>query len=62
MYVDAEIVRADQSFGIAALSLKFSGRYRDTVEGVEEDITDTWHLQRETTVDNAPWIIVGIED
>jgi len=62
MYVDAEIVRADQSFGIAELSIKFSGRYRDTVENVEEDITDIWHLQRETTVDNAPWLIVGIED
>ena len=62
MYVDAEIVRADQLFGIAELSIKFSGRYRDTVEGVEEDITDIWHLQREATVDNAPWLIVGIED
>ena len=62
MYVDAEIVRADQSFGIAELSIKFSGRYRDTIENVEEDITDIWHLQRETTVDNAPWLIMGIED
>ena len=62
MYVDAEIVRADQSFGIAELSIKFSGRYRDTVENIEEDITDIWHLQKETTVDNAPWLIVGIED
>lgn len=62
MFVDAELVRADQSFGIAELSIKFSGRYRDTVENVEEDITDIWHLQKETTVDNAPWLIVGIED
>lgn len=61
MFVDAELVRADQSFGIAELSIKFSGRYRDQVENVEEDITDVWHLQRDTNAENAPWIIVGIE-
>jgi predicted lipid-binding transport protein (Tim44 family) len=61
MFVDAELVRADQSFGIAELSIKFSGRYRDQVENIEEDITDIWHLQRDTNADNAPWLIVGIE-
>ncbi|UZE96324.1 Tim44 domain-containing protein [Alkalimarinus alittae] len=61
MFVDAELVRADQAFGIAELSIKFSGRYRDTVENIEEDITDVWHLERDTTQDNAPWLIVGIE-
>jgi predicted lipid-binding transport protein (Tim44 family) len=61
MFVDAELVRADQSFGMAELSIKFSGRYRDAVENIEEDITDVWHLQRDTTQDNAPWLIVGIE-
>lgn len=61
MFVDAELVRADQSFGIAELSIKFSGRYRDQVEGVEEEITDIWHLERDTNDQNAPWLIVGIE-
>jgi len=61
MFVDAELVRADQNPGIAELSIKFSGRYRDAVEDIEEDITDIWHLQRDTTVSNAPWLIVGIE-
>jgi predicted lipid-binding transport protein (Tim44 family) len=44
MYVDAEIVRADYNANKAELSLQFSGRYRDAVEGIEEDITDIWHL------------------
>ena len=61
MFVDAELVRADQQFGIAELSIKFSGRYRDTIENVEEDITDVWHLERDTTQANSPWLIVGIE-
>ena len=61
MFVDAELVRADQENGIAELSIKFSGRYRDQVENIEEDITDIWHLQRDTREDNSPWIIVGIE-
>ncbi|CAK4068648.1 Tim44 domain-containing protein [Vibrio sp. 16] len=61
MYVDAEIVRADYDASKAQLSLQFSGRYRDAVEGIEEDIADIWHLERDLTVPNAPWLIVGIQ-
>jgi predicted lipid-binding transport protein (Tim44 family) len=61
MYVDAEIVRADYDANRAQLSLQFSGRYKDAVEGVEENIEDIWHLERDLTKDNAPWIIVGIQ-
>ncbi|MFH4601029.1 Tim44 domain-containing protein [Vibrio diabolicus] len=61
MYVDAEIVRADYDANKAQLSLQFSGRCRDTVEGVEEEIEDIWHLERDLTVPNAPWLIVGIQ-
>ncbi|WP_375753312.1 Tim44 domain-containing protein [Vibrio sp. HN007] len=61
MYVDAEIVRADYDSQKAQLSLQFSGRYRDAVEGIEEDIEDIWHLERDLTAPNAPWLIVGIQ-
>ncbi|ANW23426.1 preprotein translocase subunit Tim44 [Vibrio coralliilyticus] len=61
MYVDAEIVRADYDASKAQLSLQFSGRYRDVVENVEENIEDIWHLERDLTVPNAPWLIVGIQ-
>ncbi|MDF2153597.1 Tim44 domain-containing protein [Vibrio sp. CAU 1672] len=61
MYVDAEIVRADHDASKAQLSLQFSGRYRDAVEGIEENIEDIWHLERDLTVPNAPWLIVGIQ-
>ncbi|MDP5253815.1 MULTISPECIES: Tim44 domain-containing protein [unclassified Vibrio] len=61
MYVDAEIVRADHDANKAQISLQFSGRYRDAVENVEEDITDVWHLERDLSQDNAPWLIVGIQ-
>ena len=61
MFVDAEIVRADYDSNKAQLSLQFKGRYRDPVEGIEEDIDDVWHLERDLTVDNAPWLIVGIQ-
>ena len=61
MYVDAEIVRADHDASKAQLSLQFSGRYRDAVENVEENIEDIWHLERDLTVPNAPWLIVGIQ-
>lgn len=61
MYVDAQIVRAEYDDTKAQLSLQFSGRYRDAVEGIEEDIEDIWHLERDLTQDNAPWLIVGIQ-
>ncbi len=61
LFLDAEIVRADSNQQIAQLSLKFSGRYADRVEDIEEDITDIWHLERDLLKENAPWLIVGIE-
>lgn len=61
MYVDAELVRADYDANVAQLSVKFSGRYKDRHEGVEEDITDVWHLERDLRAPDAPWLIVGIQ-
>lgn len=62
LYVNAEIVRADQTRTKAELSLLFKGRYRDNVERVEENIDEIWHLERDLTQANAPWLIVGIEN
>ena len=61
MFVDAELGRADHNGQLAEISVRFTGKYRDTVEGVEEDITDIWHLQRDLSQGNAPWLIIGIE-
>lgn len=61
MYVDTEIVRGEYDAYKAQLSLQFTGRYRDTVEGLEEDIDEVWHLERDLTAQNAPWLIVGIQ-
>ncbi|UXI00466.1 Tim44 domain-containing protein [Photobacterium sp. TY1-4] len=61
MYVDAELVRADYDANVAQLSVKFSGRYKDRHEDVEEEITDVWHLERDLRAPNAPWLIVGIQ-
>ncbi|WP_062261994.1 Tim44 domain-containing protein [Endozoicomonas arenosclerae] len=62
MFVDAELGRADYNDRVAEISVRFTGKYRDTVEGVEEDIKDIWHLQRSLSEPNAPWLIVGIEE
>lgn len=61
MFVDAEMVRADHTATVAQISIRFTGKYRDTVEGVEEDITDIWHLERDLTRQGTPWLIIGIE-
>lgn len=59
MYVDAEVVRADYVLGKGEVSLRFSGRYRDNVERIEENIDDIWHLEQAKP--GAPWLITGIE-
>lgn len=56
-----ELVRGDQAFGLAEVSIRFSGRYRDAVEGVEEDFVDIWHLERDYAKADAPWLITGVE-
>jgi predicted lipid-binding transport protein (Tim44 family) len=61
MFVDAELVRAEHNPNLAQISVQFKGRYRDTVEGIEEDIAEIWHLERDLRTTNAPWLIVGIE-
>ena len=61
MFVDAELVRADHTQTEAQISVRFKGRYRDTVEQVEEPIDEIWHLERKLTQADAPWFIVGIE-
>lgn len=61
LFVDAELVRADFDGEQAQVSVKFTGRYRDTVEGIEEPITDIWHLERDLNRPDAPWYIAGIE-
>jgi predicted lipid-binding transport protein (Tim44 family) len=61
MFLDAELVRATHNTNLAEVSVKFSGRYRDTVEAVEEDIKEVWHLERNLTQANSPWLIVGIQ-
>lgn len=62
LYLNSELVRADRRTNSAHLSVLFKGRYRDVVEGIEEDINEIWHLERDIAAYNAPWIIVGIEN
>ncbi len=61
MHLNAELVRAEQDSKTAQLSVKFTGRYRDTKTGEEEDIQEVWHLERQLSQANAPWLIVGIQ-
>ncbi len=61
MFLDAELVRADSTATLAQVSVKFTGRYRDSHEDVEADINGVWHLERQLSQANAPWLIVGIQ-
>ena len=59
--LDADIVRADESASLREISILFRGRCKDDLEKSEDGIFDVWHLERDMTADNAPWIVVGIE-
>ncbi|MDX2322484.1 MAG: TIM44-like domain-containing protein [Moritella sp.] len=61
MFLDAELVRADSTASLSQVSVQFNGRYRDSHEDVEADINEVWHLERNLTQANAPWLITGIE-
>lgn len=62
MFVDAELVRAQTSPVLWEVSVSFKGKYRDLGDKVEEPILEVWHLERDATQADAPWLIVGIED
>ena len=59
--LSAELVRAEQDERTVSLSILFKGRCKDEIEGTEDGIFDTWHLEKDKKQENAPWMIVGIE-
>lgn len=58
LYLNAQLVRADQQLGQSELSILFTGQYKDHSEAIDEPIHEIWHLEKQG--DN--WIIVGIEN
>jgi len=61
MFIDAELVRADTDAQSWQVSVRFKGKYRDLGDKKEEPILEIWHLERLIS-DDAPWLIVGVED
>ena len=61
MFIDAELVRADTNAQSWQISVRFKGKYRDLGDKKEEPILEIWHLERLIS-DDAPWLIVGVED
>lgn len=59
--LEAEIVRAEESEGVRHISVLFKGRCRDELEKSEDGIFDVWHLERDLSSDDSPWLVVGIE-
>ncbi|WP_409420856.1 TIM44-like domain-containing protein [Pseudaeromonas sp. ZJS20] len=61
-FVDAELVRAHYDSQQAELSVRFSGRYRDSQSQEEFPIQEIWHLERRLDEPGRPWLIVGLEE
>ena len=62
MFIDAELARAETSPMMWEISVRFRGKYRDLGDKQEEPIDEVWHLERNLSSQDAPWVIVGIED
>lgn len=61
LYLDAQLVRANQIEGISELSILFQGRCKDDTEQSEDPIYDIWHLEKNDSQGSGDWMIVGIE-
>lgn len=61
LFLEAQIVRADSNAHLAEISVLYSGRSRDTSDNSEDEVNETWHLERDLRHDNSPWLIVGIQ-
>lgn len=59
--LSAEIVRCEESATHREISILFRGRCKDEIEKSEDGIFDIWHLERDLSDADAPWIIVGIQ-
>jgi len=60
-FLDAEIVRADSNAHLAEISVLYTGRTRDTSDDSQDDVNETWHLERDLRQPDSPWLIVGIQ-
>lgn len=59
--LSADIARAEQEGTVQHISILFRGVCKDELEKSQDGIFDIWHLARDTSSQDAPWIIVGIE-
>lgn len=61
LFLDTQAARGDHDHQKAEISIKFTGRCKDNQADTEEEIAEVWHLERQINNENAPWLIVGIE-
>ena len=61
LYLDAQLVRANQMMGVSEISILFQGRCKDDTEKTEDPIYDIWHLEKDDNQGSGDWMIVGIE-
>lgn len=59
--LSSEIVRADYNQSIAQVSILFRGVCKDDLERSQDGIFDIWHLERDLSNTDNPWLIMGIE-
>jgi predicted lipid-binding transport protein (Tim44 family) len=59
--LEAEIAMARIEYQVAKLTVHFYGTCYDIGNEIQEAINDFWHLERDLSSPQAPWVVVGIE-
>ena len=59
--VNAQLVGFKEEQGFVVAGINFCGKIKEDSALVAKDFDETWHLTRDMSVENADWVIAGIE-
>ena len=59
--VEAQLVGFKEASGFVVAAIAFSGKIKEDSALVAKEFDETWQLTRDMSVDNADWVIAGIE-
>ncbi|EPJ43943.1 MAG: hypothetical protein OFPI_41360 [Osedax symbiont Rs2] len=59
--VQAQLIGFKEEQGYVVAGIAFTGRIKEDSALVAKEFDETWHLTRDMQVENADWVIAGIE-
>lgn len=59
--VQAQLIGFKEEQGFVVAGIAFTGRIKEDSSLVAKEFDETWHMTRDMQVENADWVIAGIE-